>query len=565
MAAFDPPAAATVPGTPLVSAKRNGGTVRISWSEADNGGSGITSYNVLRSVSPGTETLLASVPASQLRYDDLSASDPALTYYYKVVAVNGQGQSCGDNEVAAKFVGDSYSAAGFTVASDPTADGAAAANPDLDIQALTISEPGNGPNAGNLVFNVKMTNLAVIPPDRRWRIIWNSQASPITSSGNHTGQFYVGMSSDAMGAVSFEYGFVDTPVVGLVLGDPQTTKLGEVDAGSFTPDGQITIAISRDKIGNPQTGDLLGNLSVRTYADSTNKVRSTNAVDTTTNASANDQTANAATYAIVGPQTARLQNISTRAQVGTDEKVLIGGFIITGTDAKRVLLRGRGPSLAGFQGITDPLHDPVLELYNSTPNQPAIATNDNWQSNQKDEINGTGLAPTSPLEAAIVQTLAPGAYTVIVRDKDTSAARLGIVEIFDVAPAANAQLGNLSSRGFVGGGDNVLIGGVILGGGTGNGTLFVRSLGPSLGSFGVSGALPDPTLRLVDQNGAELATNDSWRANEAAIQAQAPTLAPSRDEEPALIASLPPGQYTVVVEGKGANGVATVEIYALSP
>jgi hypothetical protein len=175
------------------------------------------------------------------------------------------------------------------------------------------------------------------------------------------------------------------------------------------------------------------------------------------------------------------------------------------------------------------------------------------------------LAPESPLESAIVQTLAPGAYTVILRDKDMSAARLGIVEVFDVAPAANAQLGNLSSRGFVGTGDNVLIGGVIIGPpSTGSATILVRSLGPSLADFGVSGALPDPKLRLVNENGAQIASNDDWRTNQAAIQAQAPTLAPSRDEEPALIGSLTPGQYTAIVEGKNATGVATVEVYALT-
>jgi hypothetical protein len=563
LAAFDPPNVATAPGTPFVSAKRNGGLVRLSWSEADNGGSAITGYNILRSITPGTETLLASVPATQLRYDDQTATDPALTYYYKVVAVNGQGSSCGDNEVAAKFVGNSYSPSGFTVASDPTADGTAAANPDLDIQTLSISEPGSGPNAGQLVFNLKMTNLGIIPPDRRWRIIWNSQASPISSTGDHSGQFYVGMTSDAGGAVSFEYGFVNTPVVGLVLGDPQTTKIDAPDAGSFTPEGLITIAIARDKVGNPQTGDLLGGISVRTYADSTNKVRSTNAIDTTSNANANDNTANAATYALLGPQSARLQNISTRAQVGTAEKVLIGGFIITGSEAKRVLVRGRGPYLTAF-GIADPLHDPVIELYDSSPSKMPIATNDDWQSTQKTEIEGTGLAPGSPVESAIVQSLAPGAYTVILRDKDTSAARLGLVEVFDVAPAANAQLGNLSSRGFVGTGDNVLIGGVIVGpANTGNANLLVRSLGPSLGALGVSGALADPMIKLIDQNGAQIASNDDWRANEAAIQAQAPTLAPSRNEEPALVVALAPGQYTAIVEGKNSTGVATVEVYSL--
>ena len=404
-----------------------------------------------------------------------------------------------------------------------------------------------------------MTDLSVIPPNRRWRIIWNSQAAP-------DGQFYVGMSSDSGGATSFEYGTVATPVIGLVLGDPQTTKVGVPNAGSFTPAGLITIAISRDKIGNPQTGDLLGGISVRTFSDNTNKVRSTLAIDSTTNATANDETANAATYALVGPQSARLQNISTRALIGSGDKVLIGGFIISGSESKRVVVRGRGPSLLGFQGISDPVHDPVIELYNSTPGSPPIATNNNWQTTQKTEIEATGAAPPNPLEAAIVQTLAPGAYTVIVRDNDTSAARLGIVEVFDVSPATNAQLANLSSRGFVGTGDNVFIGGVIVGpAGTGNANLLVRALGPSLGNFGVSGALPDPKLRLVDQNGTEVASNDDWRANQAAIQSQAPTLAPSRDEEAALIASVAPGLYTAIVEGKNATGVATVEIYALTP
>jgi hypothetical protein len=374
------------------------------------------------------------------------------------------------------------------------------------------------------------------------------------------------MTSDSTGATSFEYGTVATPVVGLVLGDPQTTKVGTPDAGSFTPAGHITIAISRKKIGNPQTGDLLGGISVRTYADSTNKVRSTNAIDTTANANANDRTANAATYALLGPQSARLQNISTRAQVGTGEKVLIGGFIITGNEPKKVIVRGRGPSLLGFPGITDPVHNPIIELYNNTPNSPPIATNDDWQLTQKTAIEGTGLAPSSPLESAIVQTLAPGQYTVILRDKDTSAARLGIVEVFDVAPASNSQLGNLSSRGFVGDGNNVLIGGIIVGpANTPNANLLVRSLGPSLSGFGVFGVLPDPKVKVVTQNGTEVASNDDWHTNAAAIQAQAPTLAPSRNAEAALIISLAPGQYTAIVEGKNQTGVATVEVYALAP
>jgi hypothetical protein len=137
--------------------------------------------------------------------------------------------------------------------------------------------------------------------------------------------------------------------------------------------------------------------------------------------------------------------------------------------------------------------------------------------------------------------------------------------VFDIGPASNSQLANLSTRGFVGTGDNVLIGGVIVGPATLNpAKILVRSLGPSLTAFGVAGALPDPKLKLVDQNGTEIASNDDWRANQAAIMAQAPTLAPPMDAEAALLATVGPGLYTAIVEGKNATGVATVEVYAIT-
>lgn len=552
-AQYDQPEVPTVPGAPYVTALRNDGVVHLAWSTSNNGGSPITQYTISRGTSSGGEALLATVPGSLVRYDDTTATDSSVTYFYRVAATNAQGVSCGNNEVAARYVGDSRT--GYTVSADPTGDQKSApADTDLDVQSLSISEPAGGPNAGRLVFQLKVTSLATVPNNRMWRTVWNSPNSPV-------GQFYVGMTKDAAGAVTFEYGTVETAVVGLVLGVPTTTKLGDADFGSFTPEGLITIGISPDKVGNPQKGDLLGDFSTRTYNAVKNEIRSTDASDVTSNATANDFTANAATYALVGPATAGLQNISTRAQIGTGEKVLIGGFIVTGNVPKRVVVLGRGPSIGA--GIADPVHDPFLELYNSSSTTP-IATNDNWQDSQATEISNTGLAPGSPLDSAIVQDLAPGTYTVIVRDKDTSAARLGIVEVFDVAAAASARLANLSSRGFVGTGDNVLIGGVIIGpAGTGNGNILVRSLGPSLDTFGVSGTLPDPKLRLVDQNGAQVAANDDWRTNEAAIQSQAPSLAPSRDAEPALLATLAPGIYTVIVEGKNATGVATVEIYAL--
>lgn len=552
----DPPQVPTAPGAPYVTAFRDDGVVHLAWSTSNNGGSPITQYVISRGTSSGGEALLATVPGTQLRYDDTTATDTSVTYFYKVAAVNAQGVSCGNNEVQARYVGDRRT--GYTVSADPTGDQKnAPADPDLDVQSLSISEPASGPNAGKLVFQLKVASLALVPNNRMWRTVWNSPNSPV-------GQFYVGMTKDAAGAVTFEYGTVETAVVGLVLGVPTTTKLGNADSGSFTPGGLITIVLSPNKVGNPKKGDLLGDFSTRTYNAVKNEIRSTDTIDNTTNATANDFTANAATYALIGPAFAGLQNISTRAQVGTGDKVLIGGFIITGNAPKRVIVRGRGPSLTPL-GVPNPLHDPILELYNSTPNSGPIATNDDWQDSQATEISNTGLAPGSPLDSAIVQNLAPGAYSVIVRDKNTSAARIGLVEVFDVAPTASAQLANLSSRGFVGTGDNVLIGGVIVGppGSPADANILVRSLGPSLDSFGVAGTLPDPTLKLVNQNGTQLAANDNWRSNQAVIQAQAPTLAPSRNEEPALIATLAPGQYTAIVEGKSATGVATIEAYAL--
>lgn len=555
------PDAPTVPGAPYVTALRNGGTVRLAWSTSNNGGSPVTGYTISRGTTSGGESLLATVPGSQLRYVDTTATDPAATYFYKVEATNAQGTSCGNNEVSARYLGDSRAGVGFTLYTDPTGatdGGPQAANPDLDIQTLSIAEPGTGPHAGKLVFNLKVVNLAAAPNERMWRVIWDSPNAP-------AGKFYVGMTKDSNGAVTFEYGTVFVDDTGVVVGIPMTTKVGDPDAASFTPEGLITIVLSKSKVASPNTGDLLGNFEVRTYNVVSNIIRTTNAIDSATNATANDLTANAATYALVGPASAQLQNIATRAQVGTAEKVLIGGFIITGTDPKRVVLRGRGPSLTGFPGITDPLHDPIMELYNSTPGTPPIAMNDDWQQTQKAEIEAIGFAPTSPLESVIVQRLAPGAYTVIVRDKDLSAPRIGLVEVFDISPTSNSQLGNLSSRGFVGIGDNLLIGGVIVGPvGTGNANVLVRSLGPSLTGFGVPGALDDPRLTVVNQSGTTLASNDDWRANEAAITAQAPNLAPSRNEEAALIISLAPGQYTAIVDSKSGTGVATVEVYGLT-
>ncbi len=206
---------------------------------------------------------------------------------------------------------------------------------------------------------------------------------------------------------------------------------------------------------------------------------------------------------------AQLLNIATRLKVQTDANVLIGGFIITGTDPKKVLIRGIGPSLSNFfSGI---LADPTLELHQGST---TLATNDNWKTksdgtSQQAEIAATTIPPTNDLESAILATLAPGAYTAILAGK-SGGTGIGVVEVYDLDQAANSKLANISTRGFVDTDNNVLIGGLIVGGGSGGGTakVIVRALGPSVP---VDGALGDPTLELHNGSGPTIATDDNWK------------------------------------------------------
>ena len=253
-------------------------------------------------------------------------------------------------------------------------------------------------------------------------------------------------------------------------------------------------------------------------------------------------------------------NVATRLQVDNGNNVGIGGFIITGTDPKKVVIRGIGPSIP----LGGTLSDPVLELHNQSS---VLATNDNWkvndqtQQSQEAEINATGLAPAHDSEAAMLVTLAPGSYTAILRGKNGGG--IGLVEAYDIERAVDSQLGNISTRGLVESGNNVMIGGFIIGPGTsGPAKVVVRAMGPSLSSS-VPNALADPTLEVFDRNGQSIATNDNWRQDTNAGQIEAAGLAPSNDAESAvLLQPLVPGPYTAIVRGVGGTvGVGLVEAY----
>lgn len=252
-------------------------------------------------------------------------------------------------------------------------------------------------------------------------------------------------------------------------------------------------------------------------------------------------------------------NISTRVFVDTGERVSIAGFIVTGDVSKKVLIRGIGPSLAA-NGVPSPLANPTLTLFDEFAN--GMQSNDDWMNSPDAvQITTSGLAPKNNLESAIIATLPPGQYTAALAGKDGGIGN-GLVEVYDLASGTSSTLGNLSTRGFVGTGDNVMIGGIIIASGE-LPIVVVRALGRTLTAAGITQPLLDPTLELFDQNGTVLDSNDNWKTGQpqAVIATE---LAPSDDFESAIVAFLAPGNYTAVVRGaNGTTGVALVEAYRL--
>lgn len=239
--------------------------------------------------------------------------------------------------------------------------------------------------------------------------------------------------------------------------------------------------------------------------------------------------------------------------------MLIAGFIIQGPtgSTKQVLVRGIGPSLTGF-GIAKPLANPTLELHDA--DGALIATNDNWKDTQQAEIMATQLAPTNDLESALIRTLPPGAYTVIISGVGDGSG-IGLAEVYDIDQASTASAVNISTRGLVELDDNVMIGGIVITG-VDPVKIVARAIGPSLGNFGVAGFLLDPTLELHDTNG-NVTSNDNWRDTQE-DELLADQLAPSDDRESAIAATLLPGAYTAIISGKNnTSGVALIEFYQL--
>jgi hypothetical protein len=240
---------------------------------------------------------------------------------------------------------------------------------------------------------------------------------------------------------------------------------------------------------------------------------------------------------------------------------MIGGFIVAGTQPKKIIVRGLGPSLAAFN-VPGFLADPTLDLYDSS-NQ-LLQSNDNWKQNQQAEIQNSGVAPTNDFEAAIVRTVPPGNYTAVLRGKDNTAG-IGLVEVYDLDQAATSNLGNVSTRGFVGIGDDVMISGFIAGGTAGgNTTVAIRGLGPSLASFGIPNFLADPTLELRNASGTVVQSNNDWGSSQRFDDIRATGLAPENSKEAMILFEASPGNYTAILQGtSNGTGVGLVEVYNL--
>jgi len=275
---------------------------------------------------------------------------------------------------------------------------------------------------------------------------------------------------------------------------------------------------------------------------------------------ANDGVHTAAYDAVVVHVTghANMGNISTRVDVLSGQSISIGGFIIAGNVAKNVIVRAMGPSLAAL-GVPGALADPTLELWDSSGN--LILANDNWKDTQEQAIRDSALAPSNDLEAAIIASLQPGAYTATVKGRNNTTG-VGLVEIYDLQRSPSSKLANISTRGSVGTGENVMIGGLILLGSDPSKILF-RAIGPSLGAAGIVSPLADPYLELFDAQGMRIATNNNWKDSQQAV-IQATGAAPTNDAESAILADLNPGSYTAIVSGvNSGTGTALIEAYYL--
>jgi len=422
LVAKDPPnplTAKSVPGIPFVTQRRVGPVVHLAWNEADTGNSPITSYQVLRGTTHNAETFLAAVsgnpPATQ--YDDLSATDTTKTYYYKVVAVNGVGSSCPNNEVASPFVGDPST--GITIhrnqPNHPEATGASATPPpapELLIDQIAVGEP---PGTGDLMFKMKVGDLSTIPPNSRWRIAWDWW-SPTNQ------MYYIGMKADQNGAITFEFGTLadagvpailvlgETPIASCSAMSTSCSLPGASAPSQFNVDGTITMFVPKSAVGNPQPGDLLGAIGGKTITGDTPATntfeRSTLFVDHTFIKGQADNCFPPATYTVVGSApSVRVSASPTRIHEGASATYTVSvspapsQSITVGYSMSGTAILGTDYTLSGTPGQV------TISGGQTSASVTLQALNDNDSGNTDTAIMtlqaGTGYALGSPKTATV--------------------------------------------------------------------------------------------------------------------------------------------------------------------
>jgi hypothetical protein len=471
-----------------------------------------------------------------------------------------------------------------------------------DVLTTRYDTSGSG-NTLAIAATMRVSDLSVIPGQTTWQMSFAVNASHNVMSplgtysfaaSDHADQFYLEADTDVSGAMTYTYGLVQRANDGKLI----YTMLGAADAGEFNQnDNSVSVQVSvaklnavlatahRPPIGN---GTVVAGLRSRSYT-----IEVVPPVSGQGSRQGRRDIARGGTQFVVHdssfvvaptpsptpypppfvapgttpaptPPRRRLANIATRVNVQGGQNDGFAGFIKRNAATKRVMIRGIGPSL----GINGGLADPVLKVFDSTGAQ--IATNDNWRSAQQAEISASGLAPINDKEAVVIINLAGAAtrtnYTAVLSGANGGTG-IGVIEVFDLDAESFADFGNIATRGFVGTDAGVLIGGFIVRDDSFTNqpqSILVRGIGPSLSAVGVSNALQNPVIELHDGQGATIASNDDWGTSPDAAALQTSGLAPANAKEAAILKTLAPGAYTVVLSGvNGGTGVGIVEAFNL--
>jgi hypothetical protein len=467
-----------------------------------------------------------------------------------------------------------------------------------DVLSVRYDTSGTGGTLA-IAATMKVSDLSVIPGQTTWQMSFaaNAPHSVLSPTGlfsfgasDHADQFYLEADTDVNGNMTYSYGTVVRASDGKLL----YTNVGAADAGEFNvADNQISVQVSAAKlnavlaaakhptIGN---GSVITGLRGRSYT-----IEVVPPVSGQASRQGRRDIARGGTQFTVHdsafppppagpvptplpdvsplpsatPPTIELANIATRVSVETGDAVGIGGFIVRTTSPKRLLIRGTGPSLAGFIG-SGFLADPVLQIKNASGT--VLASNDDWRLGQQAEISASGLAPVSDKEAAVILNLPGGNYTATLQGKNNGQG-IGLVEIFDIGAESKADLGNIATRGLAGTGDDVLIGGFIVRDDSFKNQsqrILIRGIGPSIPTSQVPNPLQDPYLELHDAQGTIITSNDDWQSSPDAAAISQTTIAPTNPKEAAILRTLAPGAYTTVMRGAtGGTGIGLVEIYNL--